>query len=179
MFELLHWKDIVVPQRHPTGCIPTGYEWIIRYLDVRGIELETFQDDFDLQRVGGGMNTFVTVAEKIKSRYPFVDIRVESFDQGFEKLRAMRRLIARDVPCLISLALHGFRTHEGQTIERGWHIMPVVYIGDQKMRMIHKGTETKNQMLQLTIETVIQRHDDLEGGKDISWVEMKTSSHES
>lgn len=175
MVELSHWTDIIVPQLYPTGCIPTGYEWVIRYLGIRGIDLETFQHDFDLQRKGECMNTFVTVAEKITSRYPFVDIQVECFNQGHEKVSAMRKLITRNIPCLMSLALHGFRTHEGQIIERGWHIMPVVYVGDRKITMIHKGTENRNQTLQLTIETVVRRHENLEGGKDISWIGMKNN----
>jgi hypothetical protein len=179
MVELLYWRGIVVRQRYQTGCIPAGYEWIIRYLDIKGIDLETFQEDFDIQRRGEGMNTFVTIAEKVRQRYPFLDIRVECFDQGIEKIRVMKSLIARDVPCLISLALHGFRTNEGQVIERGWHIMPVVSIGDLRMKMIHKGTENGNDTLELTIEQVIRRHEDLEGGKDISWIETKTLSPDS
>lgn len=179
MVELLYWRGIVVRQRYPTGCIPTGYEWVIKYLDIKGIDLETFQEDFDIQRMGECMNTFVTIAEKIEQRYPFLDIRVECFDQGIEKIRVMKSLIARDAPCLISLALHGFRTYEGQVIEGGWHIMPVVCISDLKMKMIHKGTENGNEILERTIEEVIRRHEELEDGKDISWIEMKTLSHES
>ena len=48
MVELSHWQDVVVPQRYKTGCIPTGYEWMIRYLGIKGIDLGTFQEDFDL-----------------------------------------------------------------------------------------------------------------------------------
>jgi hypothetical protein len=84
----------------------------------------------------------------------------------------MKSLIERDIPCLISLALHGFRTHEGRVIERGWHIMPVFCICDQEMAMIHKGTESGNQILELLVTTVITRHNDLEGGKDVSWIEI-------
>jgi hypothetical protein len=83
----------------------------------------------------------------------------------------MERLIARDIPCLISLALAGFKTHEGCLIDRGWHIMPVVRIDDQKIMMIHKGTKSGNDLLPLLITTVISRHNNLEGGKDISWIE--------
>jgi hypothetical protein len=170
--ELSHWKDVIVPQRHETGCVPTGYEWLIRYLGIQKVELDTFQEDFDLQRVHEGMNSFASVADRIRSRFPFVDMRIECFDQGLEKVSAMKNLIARDIPCLISLALRGLRTHEGQIIERRWHIMPTVRVDDRKMTMIHKGTENGNQLLELSTATVIQRHNDLEGGKDISWIEI-------
>jgi len=170
--ELSHWRNIVVPQRYTTGCVPTGYEWLFRYLGIEGVELGTFQEDFDLQRIGRGMNSFVPVADSIKLRYPFVDIRIESFGQGFEKVRAIRNLIARDIPCLISLSLQGYRTHEGLTIDRGWHIMPTVFVSDQKMIMIHRGTESGNELLERRTATIIQRHNDLEGGKDISWIEV-------
>jgi hypothetical protein len=172
MSELSHWRDVIVPQRYETGCIPTGYEWLIRYLGIERVELGTFQEDFDIQRVHQGMNNFASVADRIRSRYPFIDIHTECFSQGLEKVRVMKNLIERDIPCLVSLALHGFRTREGHVIERGWHIMPVVCISDQKVAMIHRGTEGGNQILELLVTTVITRHNDLEGGKDISWIEI-------
>lgn len=172
MSELSHWKDVIVPQRYETGCIPTGYEWIIRYLGIEEVKLDTFQQEFDPQLHHEGMNSFALVADRIRSRYPFINIHMESFNQGLEKVRAMERLIARDVPCLISLALAGFKTHEGCLIDRGWHIMPVVRIDDRKITMIHKGTKSGNDPLQLLITTVISRHNNLEGGKDISWIDI-------
>lgn len=57
--------------------------------------------------------------------------------------------------------------------------MAVVYISDLKMKMIHKGIENGNEILERTIEDVIRRHEEYEGGKDISWIEMKTLSHDS
>jgi hypothetical protein len=180
MTELSHWNDVIVPQRYQTGCIPTGYEWLTRYLGIEGVELDTFQEDFDLQRAHQGMNSFVPIADKIRSRYPFINIHTECFDHGLEKVEAMKNLIERDVPCLISLALRGFRTSEGHVIERGWHIMPVVRIDDRRITMIHKGTENRNARLELLIATIVSRHNDLEGGKDISWIENKNKpSHDS
>jgi hypothetical protein len=169
--ELSHWKNVIVPQRHETGCVPTGYEWLIRYLGIEGVELDTFQEDFDLQRAHQGMNSFVPVADKIRSRYPFINIHTKCFDHGLEKVEAMKNLIEGDIPCLISLALSGFRTSEGRVIERGWHIMPVVCIDDRRITMIHKVTENRNTPWELLITTIVSRHNDLEGGKDISWIE--------
>jgi len=93
MSELSHWRDVIVPQRYETGCVPTGYEWLIRYLGIERVELDTFQEDFDLQRVHQGMNSFASIADRIRSRYPFIDIHIVSFDQGLEKVRTMKNLI--------------------------------------------------------------------------------------
>lgn len=169
MVELPHWEDIVVPQRHRTGCVPTGYEWMIRYLSIEGMNLETFQEDFDL----GKENNFDSVAYKIRSRYPQIDIQVRSFDQAHEKIRAIRRLIEINTPCLISLALGEILSPQkgAKIIHTGWHIMPVVRIEGQKMRMIHHATERGNQTWELPIQEVIWRHNNMRGGKDIAWIE--------
>lgn len=169
MAELSHWEDVVVPQRHDTGCVPTGYEWIIRYLGIESVNLETFQEDFDL----GKSNNFVSVADEVKSRYSHVNIETCNFDQGIEKIRAIRRLIERDIPCLISLALadiQGTGVHT-KIIHMGWHIMPIVCIDDQKIKMIHHADEKGNHTWEFPIQEAIWRHNNLKGGKDIAWIE--------
>ena len=163
MPELSNWDDIIVPQRHRTGCIPTGYEWLIRYLGIQGVNLETFQEDFDL----GNGNNFVSIADRVKSRHPHINIEIQNFDQGLEKIRAIRTLIENGTPCLISLAL-------GRT--SGWHIMPIVYVSGQRIRMIHHASERGNLTWGFPIQEVIWRHNNMQGGKDIAWIE--TSSHE-
>lgn len=65
MAQLLNWSKTVVPQRHESGCIPTGYEWLIRYLKIQGVNLKTFQEDFDL----GQDNSLDSVSAKIRSVY--------------------------------------------------------------------------------------------------------------
>jgi hypothetical protein len=169
MVELSHWKNVVVPQRHETGCIPTGLEWVVRYLGITGVALGTFQEDFDL----GQANNFSSVAEKVGLRYPHINIRIQSFQQGLEKVRTVVGLVERDTPCLISLALaETQRIPEGILVSpKGWHIMPVVYADDQKMKMIHSANENGNQVWELPIMEVIWRHINLEGGKDIVWLE--------
>ena len=100
VFELPNWEKIVVPQRHRTGCVPTGYEWIFRYLDIKDINYGTFQEDFDLQLVQEGMNNFQDVAKKVRARYPQVNINIKGFDTGEEKIEFVTQLISRAVPCL-------------------------------------------------------------------------------
>ncbi len=101
MTQLLDWSKNIVPQRHESACIPTGYEWLIRYLKIQGVNLITFQEDFDL----GQNNSFDSVSAKIRSVYPTLNIKVENFAKGIDKVNRIKPLLEEQKPCLISLAL--------------------------------------------------------------------------
>jgi len=161
MVELSHWQEIIVPQRHETGCVPTGYEWMIRYSKIEGVNLNTFQEDFDLQLRGEGDNSFVPVAEKVKVTYPQVDIKIRNFVKGKDKIAFIKRLIQNDTPCVMSLAKP----------TGGWHIVPVVSIDDKRVKIIWVANEFGNQVLDYPIAEIISRHDNYRGGKDIAWME--------
>ena len=52
------WEKYAVHQRKPdTGCIPTGYEMLLRAAGIAGIDFQTFQEEFDLdlRRAQGGL----------------------------------------------------------------------------------------------------------------------------
>jgi hypothetical protein len=157
--ELSNWGNIVVPQRYYTGCVQTGFEWLIRYLCIQGVNLDTFQEDFDL----GEDNSFDSVASKIEARYSGIDIRIQSFINGLVKVNFIRTLIENQQPCLISLALGG---------KDGWHIMPVVRIDDKTIAMIHHADHQGNHTWTIPLEEAVSRHDNLEGGNDIAWIEI-------
>ena len=157
MSQLLNWNKTVVVQRHESGCIPTGYEWLIRYLKIQGVNLETFQEDFDL----GQDNSFDSVSAKIRNVYPTINIKVESFAKGIDKVNRIKSLLDEQKPCLISLALGN-----GQ----GWHIMPVVRI-DETIVLIHHSDAEGHYTWSFPIAEIVWRHDYLQGGHDISWIE--------
>lgn len=159
MVELSHWKGIVVPQRHETGCIPTGFEWMIRYLGMKGINLEAFQEDFDLQRRNEGDNSFVPIASKIKQKYPQVNIKIRDFPSGNEKIAFLRRLVESNTPCIMSIAKPN----------GGWHIVPVVSVDDRKINVIWVANANGNQISEYPISEITFRHDNWAGGKDIAW----------
>jgi len=161
--ELSHWRDVVVPQRNYTGCIPTGFEWLIRYLRVESIDLETFQDDFDLQLSGQDMNNFESVSSAVRRKYPQINIRIRDFPTGREKVDFVSRLVEKDIPCLLSIA----NTPKGGS----WHIVPVVSVDDTKIKVIWTGNQTQ----EFTIVDVTSRHDNWIGGKDIAWIERRES----
>jgi hypothetical protein len=157
MTQLLEWSKTQITQRHESGCVPTGYEWLIRYLKIQGVNLETFQEDFDL----GQNNSFDSVSAKIRSVYPTINIQVQSFTKGLEKVIRIKSLLDEQKPCLISLALG-----RGQ----GWHIMPVVRI-DENIQLIHHSDANGHCTWVFPVAEIVWRHDFLQGGNDISWIE--------
>jgi hypothetical protein len=157
MTQLLDWSKTLVPQRHESGCVPTGYEWLIRYLKIQGVNLGTFQEDFDL----GQNNSFDSVSAKIKSVYPEIKVRVESFSKGVDKVNRIKSFLEEQKPCLMSLAL-------GAGL--GWHIMPVVRI-DEDIQLIHHADRDGHCTWVFPVGEIVWRHDFLQGGHDVSWIE--------
>jgi hypothetical protein len=157
MTQLLDWNKTLVLQRHESGCIPTGYEWLIRYLKIQGVNLETFQEDFDLRQ----NNSFCSLSAMIRSVYPTIKIKEESFANGIDKVNCIKSLLGEQKPCLMSLAL-------GNGL--GWHIMPVVRI-DVTIQMIHHADADGYCTWVFPVAEIVWRHDYLQGGQDISWID--------
>ena len=158
MTQLLDWSKTLVPQRYESICVPTGYEWLIRYLKIQGVNLETFQEDFDL----GQDNSFDSVSAKISGVYPTINIQVQSFTKGIEKVNRIKSLLDEQKPCLISLALGN---------SQGWHIMPVVRIDETTIQLIHHSDANGHCTWVFPVAEIVWRHDYLQGGNDISWIE--------
>ena len=158
MSQLSNWSKTVVPHLHESGCVPTGYEWLIRYLKIQGVNLKTFQEDFDL----GQDNSLDSISAKIRSVYPTINIKVQSFTKGIDKVNRIKSLLEEQKPCLISLAL-GY----GQ----GWHIMPVVRIDETTIQLVHHADADGHFTWSFPIAEIVWRHDYLQGGNDISWIE--------
>ena len=168
MAELSNWRNVLVIQRNRTGCIPTGFEWLIRYLGITNVSLATFQDDFDLERRHIGENNFDSVADAVMSRYPHLSINSREFDSGQTKIEFIRDLIARDVPCVMSLTL---------SPSGGWHIVPVVSIDDQRIKIIYVVNRYGYQSHDYPIAELVYRHNNWSGGKDIAWVQPAPAKH--
>lgn len=167
MVELSHWQNIVVPQKHMlSGCIPTGYEWLIRYLNIQGVRLDIFQEVFDLERWGqiscnpNLRGSFTSVSEFINQIYPQIQIRILAFKTGIEKVNTIRYLISHDIPCIVSIA----------KTDGGWHIAPAISIDDSVIKVIWDTNQGTNVIVDYPIDYVIQLHDRIAGGNDISWI---------
>ena len=126
-------------------------------MKIQGVNLETFQETFDL----GQDNSFDSVSAKIRSSYPSINIKVESFTSGIDKVNRIKSLLEEQKPCVISLALGN-----GQ----GWLIMPVVRI-DETIQLIHHADAEGQFTWVFPVEEIVWRHDYLQGGHDISWIE--------
>lgn len=157
------WKKYAVPQkRDKTGCIPTGYELLLRAANIQGINYQNFQDEFDLEYKKIGVNNFVTVANTIKNQYPHVDILVKHFKTGNEKLKFVEKYITNKKPILISLTL---------TSNGGWHIMPVVDLDKENLFLLVVVYPNKLfKTMKIAKNEFVRRHDDWPGGNDVAFL---------
>lgn len=169
------WRKFVVPQRRPqTGCIPTGYEILVRAAEIPNIDLDSFQDDFDLDKEkdfkAGDKpeNNFESVSAAIKAKYPAIVFESISFDTGKEKIDFINKRIAQKQPILLSLAMEPLG---GQ----GWHIMPVVDADDEIFTLLVIMTQDgKTVLREINKRMIAQIHDRFEGGKEVAFLNLET-----
>src|SRR4051794_20247525 len=83
------WEKFATVQRRPmTGCIPTGYEFLLRACGIQGIDFDSFQDEFDLDYrqplspENPSQNHFGPVSRAINAKYPQVKFETITFDPG-------------------------------------------------------------------------------------------------
>jgi hypothetical protein len=165
-----NWKQHAVHQRRPmTGCIPTGYEMILRAVGAKGINFASFQDDFDLDvNLGRGQiepkNHFGSVASEIRKQYPWVDFDWKQFSTGSEKVRFIDEQLVKQQPVLISLAQAPFGG-------RGWHIMPVVDATEDQYLLLEfvesNGTLRTKWIAKADVAAIHDQHD---GGCEVAFL---------
>ena len=171
-----NWQRYVVEQRRPaTGCIPTGYEVILRAANCTGINFDTFQDDFDLDKgLKPGQqpqNNFETVAQAIQAKYPDIHFKHVGFQkgEGQKKLALVDKLIGQRLPVLVSLSRRLLSHPYGGG---GWHIMPVVDASSDDLTLLwcldgNKAPHT----IALKKADFVAIHEKCEGGDDIAYLE--------
>ena len=165
-----NWKSFAVHQRRRlSGCIPTGYEMILRSVSADGVDFTTFQDDFDLDiNLGKSQteprNDFGSVATAVKKRYPWVSFEQKSFGSGAEKIAFIDSTLAVQKPLLISLSMKPFG-------EKGWHIMPVVDATTEKYLLLEIVQADGTPMTQWIDKAVMSSvHDQFDGGKEVAFL---------
>jgi len=171
-----NWQKYVVRQRRPeTGCIPTGYEMILHAADCKGVNFETFQDEFDLDKnLKHGeqpQNNFESVAKAIQTKYPYIHFNHVGYakGEGQTKLAMVEQMISRRLPVLISLALTPFN-------RRGWHIMPVVDLSHDALTFLWRVDQNGNlETMTLDKKDFVAIHERYEGGNDIAYLEKLKS----
>jgi hypothetical protein len=161
------WQKFAVHQRRPlSGCIPTAYEMILRSVGAKGVHLERFQDDFDLDKdlKPGGMprNNFESVASEVRKKYPAVRFSYALFEQGkgADKLAFVEKR-----PVVVSIANEPFGG-------KGWHIMPVVDATADDLILL-KGVDASGtpKTCNLRKDEFIRIHDCYDGGNDVAFLE--------
>lgn len=162
-----NWRKYIVGQkRMKTGCIPTGYEILLRAANTQGIDWTTFQDEFDLDKNGGKLlNNFMSVADAVKDRYPSIHFKREVFPQGdgCKKLARIEEFIQQQRPVLVSLA---------QTPKGGWHIMLVVDSDFDSLTLVHHMDRDTHQIYiqKISKKEFVFKHDTYPGGDDIAYL---------
>jgi len=105
--KLNGYESVAVRQRRArTGCIPSGIEWMCRYMKaLEEWDYTNFQERFDLAAQGTGSNDFTSIATNVSNAYPSFRWRVEQgFANGAAKVHRIREIIAERRPCLLSLS---------------------------------------------------------------------------
>jgi hypothetical protein len=165
------WEKYAVHQRRAnSGCIPTGYEMLLRAAQVHGINFDTFQDDFDLDKDKSPFenreNNFESVANAIREKYPHVRIQRKIFPQGKgkEKLRLIEECLANNQPILVSLSLKPFGNS-------GWHIMPIVDANKTEVFLLrYVRPDGTNEVIKLSKSDLVRIHDEFKGGNDVAYI---------
>jgi hypothetical protein len=169
MYIFPGWQKYVVVQKRPlSGCIPAGYEFLLRTAGVSGVNFETFQDDFDLDTnldIGEEHhNNFKAVARCINEKYPHITFVQKEFEWGIDKLRFIEERASVGKFVLVSLCMI-------QLGIWGYHIMPVVDLTESSLVLLLGVENNTPQLLDISKDDFVQIHDKYPGGKDIAYLE--------
>jgi len=168
--KILAWKNSPTTQKEPnTGCIPTGYEFLLKMAGIQNVNYGSFQDDFDLNKRLNDPSAanFRSVADEIKNKYPFIHFEINSFgkNEGQKKVDKIIELIENNQPVLISINITSFSD------KQGWHIMPVIGIIDDKIRLIKNIDDNGNpDLVEILFSKIVEIHEAYPGGKDIAYL---------
>lgn len=159
MAKLDGYSNTLVKQRSPrTGCIPSGIEWMVRYMKVQGVNCASFQEDFDLEAQGRMGNGFETVPAAVSKTYPQIATTPRAFENADDKIACIRDAIAQGTPCLVSLWQEG----------NGFHVVPVVEADDTSITVLWMDKETIEAQRRVFDYSEVRRlHDAVSGGRDI------------
>jgi hypothetical protein len=164
------WEKFAVHQKKPkSGCIPTGYEMLLRAAKVETINFDTFQDEFDLDKDRKPeeipKNDFESVANEIRKKYPAIIFKRIIFVNGEEKLRFIEDCLSKHQLVLFSLSLVPFG-------HPGWHIMPIVDADEEYLFLLNWVDEDgKPDVKRIRKFDLVYIHDNFPGGNDVAYLE--------
>lgn len=173
MDQTFRWQSHFVRQNRPdSGCIPWGFEILLRIEGASDIDFGEFQNRFDLDKEHNRQprNNFRSVSDEIMLHYPHISISVMDFpiDHGQEKAERIEALVCQGKPVLVSIPLKPFGYP-------GWHVMPVIEFSNDDYLMLHSVSSLgRPQVLTITKDDLINAHASYQGGHDIAYVESIT-----
>lgn len=107
--KLAGWEKSAVRQRNlATGCIPTGFEYLLRSAGVEGVDYAKFQEEFDL---GNAVNDYATVAAAVIGKYPQVRFALSAFKKSEEATRFVEESIDQGRPIVIAIRYNAGSSH--------------------------------------------------------------------
>ncbi len=157
---LAGWEPYVVAQRKvESGCIPTGYEFLLRSAGAKGIDFATFQDEFDL---GLAVNNFTSVAEAVQKKYPHVAFGVRAFVTPEERLRFVEDALGRGQPVVVPVFL----------APNTCHIVPVLGTSDNEVYVLWIVEPDGTKHLRAIRKWELARRDDeFSPDSPVAWLE--------
>ena len=168
MQRILDWRNSAVIQKRRTGCIPTGYEFLLRMANISGINYNSFQDEFDLNMKNMNGN-FNSVATAIKNVYPSINIKINTYNKGAgqEKLNKILEIFNLNQPVLASVNQHELTGGDD------CHIMPVIGIWNDSLLLLESYSPNSMAILfDFPFTKFIEIHQRYPGGDDIAYLQI-------
>ena len=168
-----NWREHVVRQRDvKNGCIPTGYEILIRAAGrANEVEIDSFQEDFDF----GADANFKNISQAVTIRYPHVTFVHRSFDTGAEKLAILEDRFQNRRPTLIALpkAVQRLNTLRDGLVEVAHccHIVPIVKADAQTITVFWGMAHDERELRKYSKDELLHFHDDHRSGIDIAYLD--------
>ncbi len=160
MKELSNWQNIVIPQQDPEfGCIPCGFEWMIRYKGIDELKT-TFQKDVSLKQ----NNSFESVAIEVKKQYPEIIIQHKDFHDGKLTVEFIREHTEKNIPCMI---VYPRIDAVGKLVG---HAAPIVGINSETIKVISSTCESGNQTQEFPITNFLCWYAKC-GCSDVAWLD--------
>ena len=164
------WSQFAVHQRRPeSGSVPTGYEMMLRAAGIEGIDFETFQDEFDLDKDAAPetdpKNNFKTVSGAIRKKHPHVRFKIVGFapGEGHEKLAVLEEQISNQRLVLVNLYWENDK----------WQIIPLVdATRDELVFLNWIDSNGRVSIHRMTKKAYVRLHDQVQGGHHIVYLDM-------
>jgi hypothetical protein len=132
---------------------------MLKWRGAKDVIFSDFQERFNLESQGIEGNSFYSVSRAVSVAYPGFKFQDRPFSTGKEKLAFVEGLIAKNRPCLVSLA---------NTLTGSYHIVPVIEIDQDIVKVFWLNNEDLKKQTVTAPRAELERlHDVWPGGRDV------------